>query len=178
MFKKIVSWLSVSPALKGRDGMHDKLIADSYNAPAHPIASSRPVRELSDLPGPRGWPVLGNLLQIDVTRLHTILGGWAREFGPLYRFRVGRANNVAISDTELIHNILRERPDGFRRLSAFREVMVELGIDGVLTAEGQDWRRQRKLTMHAMNTHHLLEFFERLNHVTAGCSGAGNVRRH
>jgi cytochrome P450 len=30
-----------------------------------------------------------------------------------------------------------------------------------------EWRRQRKLTMHALNTHHLLEFFARLEQVTA-----------
>ena len=45
--------------------------------------------------------------------------------------------------------------------------MRELGIDGVLTAEGLDWRRQRKLVMHALNTRHLLAFLERLDQVTA-----------
>jgi cytochrome P450 len=149
------------------DDMDVQLPAKAAINPASKSASSRSMRELSDLPGPRGWPVLGNLLQIDAARLHTILGDWAKEFGPLYRFRVAQAENVAIADTELIHDILRERPDGFRRLSAFRDVMAELGIDGVLTAEGLDWRRQRKLTMHALNTHHLLEFFERLDQVTA-----------
>ena len=147
--------------------MHDKLVAGSGDALARPMAASHSLRELSDLPGPRGWPLLGNLLQIDVARLHTILGGWATEFGPLYRFRIGRASNMAIADTNLIHNILRERPEGFRRLGAARELMLELGIDGVFTAEGPEWRRQRKLTMHALNTHHLLEFFERLEQVTA-----------
>jgi cytochrome P450 len=147
--------------------MHDKLVVDARNAPVSPIASSRFVRELSDLPGPPGWPVLGNLLQIDVARLHTILGRWAKKFGPLYHFRIGQANNVAIADPDLIHDILRERPDGFRRLGVARDMMLELGIDGVFTAEGLEWRRQRKLAMHALNTHHLLEFFERLDQVTA-----------
>ena len=147
--------------------MHDELASGSGNDHASRLTASRPLRALSDLPGPRGWPVLGNVPQIDVTRLHTILGAWAAEFGLVYRFRIGPADVVVIADTELNHEILRDRPDGFRRFGAVRTLMLELGIDGVFNAEGLAWRRQRKLTMHALNTHHLLEFFERLEQVTA-----------
>ena len=141
-----------------------------HEEPAAGLAThTRPMiaRALSDLPGPRGWPVLGNAPQIDVARLHTILGAWADKFGLFYRLRIGQADVIVIADTELIHEILRERPDGFRRLGAMRTAMLELGIDGLLNAEGMAWRRQRKLTMHALNTRHLLEFFGRLEQVTA-----------
>ena len=147
--------------------MHDELATGSGHGDAAGLTASRPLRSLSSLPGPRGWPVLGNAPQIDVARLHTILGKWADEFGLFYRIRIGQADVVVIADTELIHEILRNRPDGFRRLGAARTAMLELGIDGVFNAEGTAWRRQRKLTMHALNTHHLLEFFERLDQVTA-----------
>ena len=39
-----------------------------------------------------------------------------------------------------------------------RELMLELGIDGLFNAEGADWRRHRKLAMHALNTNHLRDF--------------------
>ena len=146
--------------------MHEELAAGS-GIHASPVTAARPTRALSDLPGPRGWPVLGNTPQIDVSRLHTILGAWAEQFGLFYRLRIGQADVVVIADTELIHEILRERPDGFRRLGTVRTAMLELGIDGLFNAEGIAWRRQRKLTMHALNTHHLLEFFGRLEQVTA-----------
>ena len=55
--------------------------------------------------------------------------------------------------------------------------MLTLGIDGVLNAEGSAWRRQRKLTMHALNTHHLLEFFGQLEQVTARLQRRWDVRR-
>src|SRR5450631_1932246 len=147
--------------------MHDQLAARSENGHANRLTAARPLRTLSDLPGPRGWPVLGNAPQIDVTRLHTILGTWDQKFGLFYRLRIGQTDIVVIADTELIHAILRDRPDGFQRLGSMRTTMLELGIDGLVNAEGVAWRRQRKLTMHALNTHHLLEFFGRLEQVTA-----------
>jgi hypothetical protein len=37
------------------------------------------VRRIEDLPGPRGWPLLGSARQIEPRRLHLILEGWAEE---------------------------------------------------------------------------------------------------
>ena len=98
--------------------------------------------------------------------MHTILQGWAEEFGPIFAFRLFRRPVVVIADVELIHRVLRDRPEGFRRRTAIRDAMRELGIDGLFVAEGADWRRQRKLTMHALNTDHLRDFFGRLEQVT------------
>ena len=124
-------------------------------------------RAVGELPGPRGLPLLGNLLQIDVAHAHTILARWADEFGPFYRFRIAHRDAVAIADPELINEVLRDRPARFRRIRLIQEAMRDLGIDGVFTAEGSDWRRQRRLTMYALNTEHLREFFRRLDQVTA-----------
>jgi hypothetical protein len=47
-------------------------------------------RQLTTLPGPRGLPLVGNLFQLKVTQLQTILEQWADTYGPLYMFRLGR----------------------------------------------------------------------------------------
>jgi cytochrome P450 len=44
--------------------------------------------------------------------------------------------------------------------------MLDLAIEGVFAAEGGDWRRQRKLAMHALNTDHLRKYSARLGAVT------------
>ncbi|MET0884860.1 MAG: cytochrome P450 [Mycetocola sp.] len=131
------------------------------------VAVNRSLRAYKDLPGPRGLPLIGNLLQLDIARAHTTLQRWADEFGPIYRFGIGHRDVVVISDTELVNEVLRDRPEAFRRRKLIRESMLELGIDGVFSAEGLDWRRQRKLAMHALNTSHLRDFFGRLDAVTA-----------
>ena len=124
-------------------------------------------RLISDLPGPRGLPVLGNLLQLSTSRMHRILGQWADEFGPMYRYRFGKHDAVVLADTGLINEVLRNRPEGFRRGRRLQAIVLELGVDGVFNAEGAKWRRQRKLAMLALNTNHLREFFARLEVVTA-----------
>ncbi len=125
------------------------------------------LRRLGELPGPRGLPLLGNLLQLEATRLHRILQGWAQKYGPLYRLRAVGRDILVVADGELIGEVLRNRPEAFARRRALRKALLELGIDGVFNAEGSDWRRQRKLAMYALNTAHMREFFERLEQVTA-----------
>ena len=127
----------------------------------------RRVRAIRELPGPRGLPLLGNLLQLNTGRMHTILSQWAHEFGPMYRYRIANHDAVVLADTGLINEVLRNRPDGFQRGKRMQAIVRELGIDGVFNAEGAKWRRQRKLAMLALNTNHLREFFARLEVVTA-----------
>jgi cytochrome P450 len=138
---------------------------------AEPLATAasgyRRVRAIRELPGPRGLPLLGNILQLDTGRMHTILSKWADEFGPMYRYRVAKHDALVVADPDLINDVLRNRPDGFRRGKRMQAIVLELGVDGVFNAEGAKWRRQRKLAMLALNTNHLREFFTRLEVVTA-----------
>jgi cytochrome P450/nitrite reductase/ring-hydroxylating ferredoxin subunit len=131
-------------------------------APARPLGHS-----LSALPGPKGLPLLGNLLQLDVTQLHVILERWANTYGPLYLFRIATKPVVAIAEPALIQEVLRHRPETYRRLGSIASVLTELGINGVFGAEGAQWYRQRRVVMQALNTQHLRHFFPTLTTVTA-----------
>lgn len=119
-----------------------------------------------ELPGPKGLPLLGNLLQIDLRRLHLILEGWAEIYGPLYRFRLLNKPVVVVSDSELIQQILRDRPQTYRRASPLERIMKELGTHGVFAAEGEQWQRQRALTMQAFRQENLRRFFPTLRRIT------------
>lgn len=123
-------------------------------------------RKLSDLRGPRPWPVLGNLPQLDLPRMHKRLEAWAEEYGPLYRLKLGRKTIVVLADGPLIAGLLRDRPDGWKRIGVIGSVINEMGGDGVFTAEGDDWRRQRRLVMSAFDPGHLARFFPSLVRVT------------
>src|SRR4030095_4667075 len=72
---------------------------------------------------------------------------------------------VVISRPQLIDQILKDRPGRFTRLRIVRAAIHDLGINGVFSAEGADWRRQRKLVMQALNTDHLRKYFDRLDQV-------------
>lgn len=138
-------------------------------APPHEGASGARLsrRALTTLPGPRGLPLLGNLLQLRATQLQTILEQWADRYGPLYTLRLGRKPVVAIADPALIHEVLRHRPETYRRLRSLAAVFEDLGGQGVFVAEGARWRRQRRVVMQALSTPQLRQFFPIVDAVTA-----------
>ena len=68
---------------------------------------------LTTLPGPRGWPLVGNLFQLTVTQLPTILEQWADIYGPLYTFRLGRKPVVVLAAPDLIQAVPASAPRPF-----------------------------------------------------------------
>jgi len=127
----------------------------------------RRLRQLADLPGPRGWPVFGNSLQIKLARIHRDFERWSRQYGPLFRVRLGRSQVLAIADHELINAVLRERPETFSRNERLREVGKELGgRPGLFSAEGEAWRNQRRMVMASFAPGHIRAYFPSLLGVT------------
>src|SRR5258708_25720943 len=58
------------------------------------------LREISDLPGPPGLPVLGNALQIPSGQVHLAVEGWQRKYGDYFRFRIGPRSFLGVGDRE------------------------------------------------------------------------------
>ena len=125
-------------------------------------------RSLTTLPGPRGWPLVGNLFQLKVTQLQTILELWADTYGPLYTFRLGRKPVVVLAAPDLIQAVLRQRPETFRRMDVIAQVLEDVGAHGLFAAEGTAWRRQRRVVMPALSLPHVRQFFPILTAATAG----------
>ena len=115
-----------------------------------------------DLPGPRPLPLIGNRHQVRFDRLHLDLEDWAGQFGPLYQIRFGPHHVAVLSDRSEIQRLLADRPDGFRRLRYLEAVASEMRLRGVIAAEGEDWRRQRRIVVDALNRARIEDFFPRL----------------
>ena len=126
---------------------------------AHASTRAAENRPLDALPGPRGLPLLGNVHQIDPTRMHLILERWAAQYGSTYQFRLGMRRIVVTSDPAMIDEILRERPETYRRDARSDAILTEMGTRSVFNAEGEPWRRQRKLTIAALAQRHLKGLF-------------------
>ncbi|MEO8081910.1 MAG: cytochrome P450 [Caldimonas sp.] len=137
------------------------------------LAAKPPVlREIADLPGPRGWPLVGNLFQIDKPRMHAQVEDWVREYGPFLRFRLGSRPMLVVADHAAMAAVLRDRPDGFRRTPRLEQVGNELGLaGGVFGAEGDRWRRQRRMVMAGFDPRHLKAYFPALVKVTGRLEG-------
>ena len=130
---------------------------------APPSAPQR-LREIDDLPRPRGWPLVGNALQFERARMHQQVERWARELGPFFTFRIGSRQLLVVADHAAMGALLRDRPDGFRRTKRLAEVTAEISSAavGVFGAEGDVWRRQRKMVMAGFDPRHLRAYFPSL----------------
>lgn len=125
-----------------------------------------PRRRIADLPGPRGRPIMGSARAINQQPFHQVLENWGREYGPLYRFRILRRQFLVTADRDVIATLLRDRPDTMRRSGRTARMLEEVGTRGLFTAEGEEWRRQRKLVMRALTPEVIHNFFPTLSALT------------
>ncbi|XP_019640068.1 PREDICTED: cytochrome P450 2U1-like [Branchiostoma belcheri] len=109
-------------------------------------------------PGPRTWPVLGNIplfMTAKTDFLPNTITDLARQYGDVMTFWNARDLNVVISGYQPIRDVLVKRAADFSSRKA-PPVLVDLRGDGtsgdttkgILFADyGPDWKHQRKFTM-------------------------------
>jgi cytochrome P450 len=133
-------------------------------SPAEPArAAQGALRRIEDLPGPKGWPVLGNLPQLDPATLHLQLGQWAQAYGQLYKLRLANRLVLVSADHEAVASVLRDRPEGFRRTDRLELISTEMGLKpGLFGASGEAWKRQRRMVMAAFDPGHVKAYYPSL----------------
>ena len=99
-------------------------------------------------------------------RLHLQLEGWAKTFGDLYRLKLANQEVVVMSNPESIAGVMRARPDTWSRPRNFAAIVRETGGQGLFAAEGDDWRRQRRMVMTGFDPTHLRNYMPSLLRVT------------
>jgi cytochrome P450 len=97
--------------------------------------------------------------------MHAVLEAWHRDFGPIFRIRIGVRDVVIVADAGLSERILRDRPESYRRMNNIERVAAELRVPGVFSAEGDEWRALRKLTTDALSPARVRAFFPELSRV-------------
>ena len=130
------------------------------------------LRRFDELPGPRGWPIVGNAFGLDRSRIHAQVEAWRHAYGPTFRFRVGGRRLLVVADHEAVAAALRDRPDGFRRTRTLERIGTEMGLKpGVFGANGGDWRRQRRMVMAGFDPTHVRAYFPALRQVAVRLRG-------
>jgi cytochrome P450 len=134
---------------------------------SHTAGPTPSLRRIADLPGPRGWPLVGNLFQLRRDVIHQGIEHWCERYGALFKFRIGRRQLVVVSDHALIADVLRDRPDGWRRTQQLQVISREMGLKpGLFGAEGDSWRAQRRMVMSGLDPGRVRAYFPSLQRVT------------
>jgi cytochrome P450 len=124
------------------------------------------LRTLDALPVPAGLPWLGNALQLKPLHLHLQLERWAQEFGKFFCISAPGRRFLVVTDSELVKQMLRDRPDGFRRIRQMEPVARELQMNGLFSSEGERWRNQRRVWLATLNAQQIRFFHEKLLLIT------------
>ena len=104
---------------------------------------------IAPLVGPKGHWIKGNLGEF-VDRRLGFLEDSVRSFGDVFKLRLGPRRVVVVSHPDAIEAVLVTRSKSFIKHFTLRDTRSTLG-NGLLTSEGEFWRRQRKLAQPAFN---------------------------
>jgi len=121
---------------------------------------------IKNLPSPKGHFLLGHLPQFNVSDKHLVLERWAEECGDLFKINFIGKEFVVSANHELNNEILKLRPEKFRRFSKINEILEEMGIVGVFNTEGDTWKRHRKPTSEALNLKKIKGYYPIINDKT------------
>ncbi len=111
---------------------------------------------------PGGWPVLGDLPAIRRDALGLLAR--AARLGDVARLRLGR-DVFLLNHPDHVQRVLVENHANYRK-SYFYERLRPLVGDGLLTSEGDDWKRKRRLAQPAFHKERLAGFVEVMAHHT------------
>ncbi len=109
-------------------------------------------------PGPPGQPVIGNLLELRRDPLG-FLEMCAREYGDVARYRAARFNVYLLNQPDLIEQVFVAQSANMLKGGALQAGRALLGT-GLLMAEGEEWRQQRRLVQPAFHRERIAAYGE------------------
>jgi cytochrome P450 len=108
-------------------------------------------------PGPKGQLLLGSLPAARRDPLRLFLGGF-NEFGDVVRFRFGPMTAHLVSGPAGVNHVLAENNKNYgKQTRGFKNLRRVLG-NGLLTAEGDFWKRQRRIAQPAFHRERISSF--------------------
>lgn len=118
------------------------------------------------IPQPPRLPLVGNLHQLSPNRIINQLETWSRTLGRTFAFHVLNRRVLCFSTLEPLLDAFKRRPETFRRVASIEAITRELGVHGVFSAEGDDWKHQRELMKPAFARRSITRAFGAIPEVT------------
>ncbi|XP_053737913.1 cytochrome P450 2K1-like isoform X1 [Synchiropus splendidus] len=145
---------------------------------------SGPQDERREPPGPRALPLLGNLLQLDLSRPDCSLLEFSRHFGSVFTVHFGPKKVVVLAGYQTVKEALVEHAEEFGERDSV-QILHEINQGhGVLWTNGDSWREMRRFSLMNLKdfgmgrkvcedkiieeSHHLMRVFQSHGGLTCG----------
>ncbi|KAF8939038.1 cytochrome P450 [Dissophora ornata] len=109
----------------------------------------------TNLPGPRGLPLIGNFLlfvSTPMSRISQLHDQFHEKYGSTWTFSMtGLGRTIMVNDPAVLEHVLKTNFWAYEKGPALRESMEDLLGGGIFGADGQQWKWQRKMASHIFN---------------------------
>jgi cytochrome P450 len=112
--------------------------------------AQKPMRDLSEMPGPKGLDTLGMIWRFRQDPLQGLLDLRDR-YGDILQYRYGSLHRVLISQPEAAMRVLVDNHPNYNKDSPFYHMLKWFFGDGMLSSDGELWKRQRRLAQPAFS---------------------------
>jgi cytochrome P450 len=124
-----------------------------------------PVKGSRQPPGPKGPPIVGMALKIRRDPLNA-LRTFARVYGDIVRFHVLMQERILLNHPDFIEQVLVIQQNKFHKSELTRRITARMLGQGLLTSEGDFWRRQRRLVQPAFHRSRINEYGATMREIT------------
>ncbi|KAG8445805.1 hypothetical protein GDO86_010551 [Hymenochirus boettgeri] len=98
-------------------------------------------------PGPKGWPLIGNLLDINLKKPHLTYIELSKTYGPVFSIQMGVRKIVVLAGYETVKDALVNHAEVF---GARAELPIFLKMDkghGIISSNGENWKTMRRFAI-------------------------------
>jgi hypothetical protein len=107
-------------------------------------------------PGPAGYPIIGNLLQLDKKRPHEQFTAWSKLYGDMFTLNVLGKKLVVLNSTEVIREAFASEPYSAvfsgRPPTFVGKYVMHNYDDMAMASYGEHWVRRRRLVQRVVNS--------------------------
>ncbi|XP_063448879.1 cytochrome P450 2C15-like [Mytilus trossulus] len=112
----------------------------------------------SDIPGPKAWPIFGNILLVSQFNRATdrikFVDQLTAKYGPIFRMFLGPYQIVFVQGHKHVLDVIRKRGHDFvdrpNFIPGIKLAQNVVGGSGIVFANGDEWKDRRKFALQAM----------------------------
>lgn len=116
-------------------------------------------------PGPQGLPFFGNLFEMRRDPMGLLMRS-TRDYGSIVKLKFGPQTAFLVSHPDLLKHVFVDHSKNYLKQTKAWKIFQLIFGEGLLTSEGELWRKQRKLMQPSFHRERIASFVEVMSRAT------------